>query len=68
MFLTLTGQEEYINPLTGRVEIGSNEWPYRWVNPAGEQVYTDDSYYDPNHDPNATRSDFKRSPVRPRKP
>ncbi len=68
MFLTLTGQEEYINPHTGRVELGSNEWHYRWVNPAGEQVYTDDSYYDPNRDPSATRSDFKRSPVRPRKP
>lgn len=43
-------------------------WHYRWVNPAGEQVCTGDSYYDPNHDPNSRRSDFKRSPVRPRKP
>jgi hypothetical protein len=32
MFLTLTEQEEYVNPYTNEVEVGSNQWKYRWVN------------------------------------
>jgi len=66
MFLTLTGQEEYINPHTNQVEMGSNQWKNRWVTPSGDVVYSDDSSYDPNHDPNLNRTDFKRTPVRPR--
>jgi hypothetical protein len=29
MFLTLTEQEEYVNPYTKEVEVGSNQWKYR---------------------------------------
>jgi hypothetical protein len=68
MFLTLTGQEEYVNPYTKQVEIGSNEWKYRWVNESGEVAYSDDSNYDPNQDLTLNRSDFKKTPVRPRFP
>ena len=66
MFLTLTGQEDYINPHTGRVEQGSNQWKYRWVSPSGEELYTDDENYNPSMDLELQRSDFKRSRVRPR--
>jgi hypothetical protein len=67
-YLTLTGQEEYVNPYTNKIEWGSNEWKYRWVTPSGDEVYANDDYFDPNHDPNSTRSDWKRSAVRKRLP
>jgi len=66
MYLTLTGQEDYINPHTHEVERGSNEWKYRWVSPSGEEVYSNNDSYDPKLDPNDRRTDFKRSEVRPR--
>lgn len=66
MYLTLTGQEEFVNPYTKEVERGSNEWKYRWVTPSGEEAYSNQDSFDPNHDPNSRRSDFKRSQVRPR--
>jgi len=66
MFLTLTGQEEYVNPYTKEVETGSNQWKYRWVNESGEVLYTDTEEYDPNVDVDLNRSDYKRTPVRKR--
>ena len=67
-FLTLTEQEEYLNPFTNEVEVGSNQWEHRWTNPGGDVIYTDSEYYDPNTDANLNRSDFKRTPIRPRFP
>lgn len=66
MFLTLTDQEEYVNPYTNQIETGSNQWDYRWVNEAGEVIYTNDEYYDPRLDVNLNRVDFERTPVRKR--
>ncbi len=63
-YLTLTGQERYINPHTGKKELGSNEWKYRWVNASGEPIYTDDGNWDPNLDPNLHLQGYKRSPVK----
>jgi len=68
MFLVLTDQEEYVNPYTNQTETGSNQWKHRWVNESGEVIYTDREDYDPNTDVNQTRSDWKRTPVRPRFP
>jgi hypothetical protein len=68
MFLTLTDQEEYVNPFTNEVETGSNQWKYRWVNESGEVIYTDDENYDPRTDVNLNRTDFTRTPVRKRLP
>jgi hypothetical protein len=68
MFLTLTGQEDYVNPITKQVERDSNQWKYRWSAPGGEVVFTDDPAYDPNFGPNAAfnRTDFQKTPVRAR--
>ena len=66
MFLTLTEQEEYVNPYTGEVEVDSNQWPHRWVNESGDVIFADTEEYDPNVDVRLTRSDFKRTRVRPR--
>ena len=69
MFLTLMEKEEYVNPYTNEVEIGTNQYPERWQNSLGDVIYTDDEYYDPNTDVNLhLTQDFQRSPIRPRGP
>ena len=67
-FLTLTEQEEYVNPFTNEVEVGSNQWEHRWTNPSGDIIYTNNEYYDPNTDVDLNRSDFKKTPIRKRFP
>jgi len=66
MFLTLTDQEEYVNPFTHEVETGSNQWLYRWENENGDVIYTDQADYNPNHDINLHATGFKKTPVRKR--
>ena len=68
MFLTLTDQEEYVNPFTNEIEMGSNQWKYRWENEAGEIIYTDNESYDPRVDVNLNRTDYKLTPIRKRFP
>jgi len=40
-YLTITNQEEYLNPITGQPDLGSNQWNCRWVNPNGDVFYSD---------------------------
>lgn len=68
MFLTLTEQEEYINPYTNEIEVGTDKWKHRWINESGDIIYTDDKDYDPNIDINLNQPDFKRSKIRKRFP
>ena len=68
MYLTLTEQEEYMNPYTNKVEIGTDQWRYRWVNEGGDVIYTDSEEYDPNIDVHLNRTDYKKSKVRKRFP
>lgn len=64
-FHNLMRTEEYVNPITRKTEIGSNEWNHRWVNERGEAIYTDDPNYDPvRHG----LTGYQRSPVRKRFP
>ncbi len=66
-WLFLTGQDDYVNPHTGEVEQGSNEYRNRWVNSGGDVIYSNDPDYDPSWDTNlAGRSDYKLSPLRQR--
>jgi hypothetical protein len=65
-YLTLTGQENHVNPFTGKTEIRPDGWKYHWENPNGEIVMSNHQSYDPKHDSAINRSDFKRSPVRRR--
>ncbi len=66
-YLTLTGQEDYVNPHTKEVERDTNAFKYRWVTPNGEYAYTNVEHYDPNVDPEEKRRGWKRTPVRERK-
>ena len=65
-WLDITGQEEYVNPHTGKVELESNQWKNRWQSSNGDVVLSNDPNYDPNFDPSAAHTDYKRSGVRPR--
>jgi len=65
MHHNLMGTEEYVNPITREIEVGSNQWNYRWVNRNGEAIYTDDTNYDPARH---GLDGFQRSPVRKRFP
>lgn len=67
MYLNLTSQEEYINPYTNEVELGSNEWKHRWINSSGDVIYSNNEEYNPNYDDSLKRTDFKLCPVKPRK-
>ncbi|MBI4907959.1 MAG: hypothetical protein HY820_30315 [Acidobacteria bacterium] len=65
-WLFLTGQQDYVNPHTGEVEYGSNEYKHRWVNGSGDVIYSDDPNYNPKWDPHLKgRSDYELSQVRP---
>jgi hypothetical protein len=61
MYLNLTEQNEYKNPITGNTEMDTNHWKYRWVNNLGEIVYSDQQNYDPNHDLILNKTGFKLS-------
>ncbi len=67
MFLNLTGQEDYVNPHTKKVERGTNAWNRRWESGDGTVIYTDDVTYNPNRDKTLKRDDFKRSKAKKRK-
>jgi hypothetical protein len=65
MYHNLMRTEEYVNPLTKEVEVGSNEWNARWVNDRGEAIYSDDTNFDPQR---LGLSGYVKSPVRKRFP
>ncbi len=61
MYLTVTGQDDYVNPFTGKVERDTAAWQRRWVNESGNVIYTDDASYDPNRDPELKVTGYKLS-------
>lgn len=62
-YLNLTDQEDYVNPYTGEVERGTNQWDYRWVDDLGNVIYTDKQEYNPNLDLELQMDGFKKSSV-----
>jgi hypothetical protein len=63
-FLVLTGQEEFVDPHTGEVEVDTDEFRYRWKTDGGDIYYTDREDEDPNLF--LQRTDYKRTLVRER--
>lgn len=61
-YLVLTGQEEYVNPHTGKKELDTSAYKYRWVNPGGDIYYSDQEGENPNHVLN--RSGYKLTPAK----
>jgi len=64
-YLVLTGQEEYRNPHTGKVELDTDAYRYRWTNALGDRYYTDREDDNPNH--TLKGGNYKRTPVRKRR-
>jgi hypothetical protein len=64
MYLTITGQNEYTNPFTGKTETDTDNWKNRWTNSSGDIIYSDNPSYDPNRDTDLNTSGFKRSAPR----
>jgi len=67
-YLTLMSLEEYVNPYTNESEVGSDQWEHRWVTESGDVYYTDEQNDDPNIPSALNRSDWRKTPVRPRFP
>ena len=65
-YLFLTGQEDYVNPYTGKVEVDSSEYPFRWTTETGDLVYSADRDFDPNAVREINQVEWKRTPVRAR--
>jgi hypothetical protein len=61
MYLTITGQNEYKNPFTGKIETDTDNWKNRWINSSGDIIYSGDNNYNPNHDPDLNVSGFQKS-------
>ncbi len=59
MYLTLTDQNDYKNPFTGKVERDTASWKNRWVNESGNIIYSDDDNYNPNDDPSVKIKGYK---------
>lgn len=49
-YLLLSGQEEYVNPFTKKVERDTSDFRHRWTNAAGDRLYTNAEGVDPNRD------------------
>lgn len=67
-YLLMTSQEEYVNPYSGEVDLGSNQWTFRWVTSDGREFYTNDEGDNPNDDTHLRQWEWQRTPVRPRFP
>lgn len=64
-FLVLTGQEEYVNPHSGKVETDTDAYKHRWTTDGGDVYYTDKEDENPNLF--LQRTDYKRTPIRKRR-
>ena len=64
-FLVLTEQEEYVNPHTGKVEVDTEAYKFRWVTSGGDIYYTNNEDENPNLF--LQQTDYKLTPVRKRK-
>lgn len=63
-YLVLTGQEEFVNPHTGKIEKDTDAYQYRWTTSGGDVYFTNREEENPNLFYENT--DFKRTPVRKR--
>lgn len=65
-YLLLTGQEEFVNPFTKEIERDTSDYKNRWTTASGHRFYAESELFDPNRDPEFSKLEWKRTPVRPR--
>lgn len=59
MYLNLTEQNEYKNPINGEIDVDTDHWKHRWINSLGDVIYSNDNEYNPNYDPNLHVSGYE---------
>jgi hypothetical protein len=64
MYLTVTGNADYVNPYTGKTEQDNADYKYRWIDASGNVIYSDDANFNPNSDPSLNVSGYKKSSVK----
>jgi hypothetical protein len=65
-YLFITGQDEYVNPFTKKVELDTSAYRHRWMNNHGDILYTDENVYNPNEHEKRPNYEWKQTPARPR--
>jgi hypothetical protein len=65
-YLFLSGQDEYVNPFTKKVELDTSAYRHRWMNNHGDILYTDENSYNPNEHEKRPNFEWQQSPARPR--
>jgi hypothetical protein len=65
-YLFITGQDEYVNPFTQKVELDTSVYRHRWINNHGDILYTDENAYNPNEHEKRPNYEWKQTPARPR--
>jgi hypothetical protein len=65
-YLFLSGQDEYVNPFTKKVELDTSAYRHRWMNNQGEILYTDENSHNPNEYEKRPNLEWKQTPARPR--
>ena len=65
-YLFLSGQDEYVNPFTKKVELDTSAYRHRWMNNHGDILYSDENAYNPNEYEKRPNYEWKQTPARPR--
>jgi hypothetical protein len=65
-YLFLSGQDEYVNPFTKKVELDTSAYRHRWMNNHGDILYTDENSHNPNEYEKRPNYEWKQTPARPR--
>jgi hypothetical protein len=65
-YLLLTGQDDYVNPYTQKVETDTSDYKYRWTTATGDYVYSNEQQFDPNQVREINNVEWKLTPVRAR--
>jgi hypothetical protein len=65
-YLFLSGQDEYVNPFTKKVELDTSAYRHRWMNNQGDILYTDENSHNPNEYEKRPNHEWKQTPARPR--
>jgi hypothetical protein len=62
-YLLLTGQDDYVNPYTQKVETDTSDFKYRWTTATGDYVYSNEPQFDPNQVREINNLEWKLTPV-----
>ncbi len=65
-YLFISGQDEYVNPFTKKVELDTSAYRHRWMNNHGDILYTDENTHNPNEYEKRPNYEWKQTPTRPR--